>query len=72
MAAIDPELLVKAMERSSFSRQKLAQELGVSLQYVCDITAGRRLLKRNPELRNRIALALDVPPHWIETRELAA
>lgn len=71
MASIDPQSLIKAMDTAGVSRRRLATELGVSLQYVCDITAGRRLLKRSPELRRRIAETLDVPMHWIERQESA-
>lgn len=66
MGAIDPTNLAKAMDSKNVTRKHLADELGISLQYVCDITAGRRLLKRNPELRMRIAQVCDVPIHWIE------
>lgn len=66
--AIDHELLVKAMDKAGVSPQQLATEIDKSLQYVCDIRAGRRTLKRNPDLRNRIAKACDVPVHWIERR----
>lgn len=66
MTSIDHKNLVKAMDRSQVTQKRLAEELGLSLQYVCDITAGRRNLKRNPALRARIAQALDVPIHWIE------
>ena len=66
MPAIDHTNLVKAMERSGVGAKRLAGEIGKSLTYVCDITAGRRTLKRNPELRKKIAQALDVPLHWIE------
>lgn len=46
--------------------KQLAAEVGISITYMCDITSGRRLLKRNPALRRRIADALGVPTHWIE------
>ncbi len=69
MAAIDPAALRKAMDGAGVTRARLANEVGLSLQYVCDITAGRRLLKRRPDLRRRIAAALDVPIHWIERPE---
>lgn len=59
-------MLVKAMDKAGVTRRRLADELGMSLQYVCDITAGRRTLKRNPDLRRRIAGVCDVPTHWIE------
>ena len=49
-----------------------AEATGMSLTYVCDITAGRRTLKRNPELRKKIAVALNVPQHWIEHAEPVA
>ena len=51
---------------------QLAEATGMSLTYVCDITAGRRTLKRNPELRKKIAVALNVPQHWIEHAEPVA
>lgn len=70
--AIDGVLLTKAMDKSGVTRQQLAERLEISLQYVCDITAGRRTLKRNPELRKRIAQELDVPVHWIEHAEVPA
>lgn len=65
-------MLVKAMDKAGVSRRHLATETNLSLQYVCDITAGRRTLKRNPELRKRIAAVLDVPQHWIEHHDEAA
>lgn len=63
---ISAEDLVKAMERSGVTPQRLADELGISKQYINDIVKGRRTLKRNPLLRKRIAAAIDVPQHWIE------
>ncbi len=69
MAGIDNELLQKAMRKSKVTPRQLADELGLSLQYVCDIAAGRRTLKRSPELIDRIAAAVDVPPFWIEKRD---
>ncbi len=66
MTAIDPEALAKAMSTAPMSASQLATSAGISLSYACDILSGRRNLKRNPELRRRIALALDVPQHWIE------
>lgn len=51
--------------------KQLSEAVGLSLTYVCDITAGRRTLKRNPEMRKRIAAALGVPQHWIEHHEEA-
>lgn len=71
MAGIDHQLLEKAMRKSQVTAKQLADELDLSLQYICDITSGRRTLKRSPELIDRIAAALDVPPHWIEKRDAA-
>jgi hypothetical protein len=65
--AIDPPNLVKAMDRANVTPKQLAEAVGISVTYVCDMTAGRRTLKRNPELRAAIARALDCPRHWIET-----
>lgn len=66
MAVIDPIGLGKAMDKAGMSQRQLADTLDISLQYMCDITAGRRTLQRSPGLRRRIAGALDVPVHWIE------
>ena len=66
MASIDPRGLTKAMDLALVTPKQLADATGMSLTYVCDITAGRRTLKRNPELRKKIAVALNVPQHWIE------
>lgn len=66
MGAIDYKMLVKAMDKSGVTPKRLAEKTGKSLTYICDITAGRRTLKRNPELRRAIAEACDVPVHWIE------
>lgn len=71
MAAIDPQLLTKAMDMAGVTQQHLAEELGISKQYACDITRGYRTLKRSPELRKRIAQVLNVPVHWIERQEAA-
>jgi transcriptional regulator with XRE-family HTH domain len=72
MAAIDPNGLAKAMDLAPMTAKQLADRTGMSLTYVCDIVAGRRTLKRNPELRKRIASELGVPQHWIEHQEGAA
>lgn len=72
MAAIDHEGLTKAMDLALVTPKQLAEATGMSLTYVCDITAGRRTLKRNPELRKKIAVALNVPQHWIEHAEQVA
>lgn len=54
------------MEGAGKTPKMLADDIGMSLTYVCDITAGRRTLKRNPDLRARIAKAIGVPRDWIE------
>ena len=72
VTAIDPNALRREMDKEGVTPTALANELGVSLSYVCDITAGRRTLKRNPELRKKIAVALNVPQHWIEHAEPVA
>lgn len=66
MPPVDPANLRKAMDKAGFSTKRLAEESGLSLQYVCDLTSGHRNLKRNPELRRKLAAILDVPVHWIE------
>lgn len=66
MASISPEGLARAMDLAPMTPKVLAEKTGLSLTYVCDITKGRRTLKRNPELRKKIALVLGVPQHWIE------
>jgi len=69
MAKISPQGLERAMATAPMTAKQLAEVTGLSLTYVCDITAGRRTLKRNPEMRKRIAAALGVPQHWIEHQE---
>lgn len=69
MAGIDHESLTKAMQKAGMTPTQLAGELGLSLQYVCDIQKGRRKLKRRPDLVKEIAEKLDVPTHWIAARE---
>lgn len=44
----------------------LAERVGVSPHYISNILNGHRRLKRNPELRRKIAAALDRPLDWIE------
>lgn len=68
MAAIDPEGLQKVIEKTGWTghQRRLAEQVGISPQYLTDIIQGRRTLKRNPELRERLARALDVPRRWIE------
>lgn len=60
------------MDKEGVTPKVLADELGVSLSYVCDITAGRRRLKRNPVLVRRIADALNCRVSTIQAEECAA
>lgn len=69
MAQIDNVGLARAMDMAPITTKVLAERVGVSLTYMCDITGGRRTLKRNPELRKKIAEALGVPTFWIEHHE---
>lgn len=66
VASIDHRLLLKRMDDAGVTPKQLATATGKSLTYICDITAGRRTLKRNPLLRSEIAKALDCPRFWIE------
>ena len=73
MPAIDPDTLTTAMVMTGTTASDIAARCDISLQYVCDVKAGRRTLKRNPELRAAIAAAITteqtpngVPVRWIE------
>lgn len=66
MPAIDKDNLVRAMDGAGVTAKPLAETVGISLQYMVDITKGRRTLKRNPELRQKIAQAIGCPRFWIE------
>lgn len=66
MIRIDAVEMSNAMARAEMTATELATEVGVSLTYICDIRAGRRSLERNPQLRRRIADALNVAQHSIE------
>lgn len=63
---IDPARLQKAMNGAPITPVTLAKEVGVSVQYICDMLSGRRRLKRNPTLRKKIATVIGVPTDWIE------
>lgn len=67
--AIDGPLVRILREKDGESRTRFAERVGISMEYLCDIEAGRRLLKRNPGLIKRIADALDVSPAVISRRE---
>lgn len=72
MTAIDPNALRREMDKEGVTPTALANEIGVSLSYVCDITAGRRRLKRNPVLIRRIATALNCRVSTIQAEDVAA
>lgn len=67
MSGLDPSKLRRAMDTAEVTPVELARSVDVSVQYVTDMRAGRRRLKRSPALRRRIADALGVPRRSIET-----
>lgn len=71
MPPIDPEALKVLMDKDGQTPAGLARKLGISLQYLCDILAGRTTLKRSPELLKRIAEELNVPSSMIERKASA-
>lgn len=64
--AIDGEALKVLREKDGWTAKAFAEESGISLQYLCDIEAGRRRLKRAPHLLNRFAEILKVPKSMLE------
>ena len=66
MAAIDPKRLSAVMNDKLITPAVLAERVGKSPDYIRNIVAGHRRLKRNPTLRHDIAVALGVPRDWIE------
>lgn len=72
MPVIDKDGLQKAMDRAGMKPFQLATEVKISRTYLADILSGRRTLKRNPDLRHRIAEALDCPYKWIEEEAVAS
>lgn len=65
---IDPAALQVLREKDGYSATDFASRLGISVQYLCDIESGRRTLKRNPELINRMAEILNVPRSMLERK----
>lgn len=61
--AIDAQALTLWRERTGFSKVDFAKRVGISLQYLCDIEAGRRGAR--PELIGRMVETYDVPRHWL-------
>lgn len=69
--AIDGAAVKLHRERCGATRTQYATDLGISVQYLCDIEEGRRLLKRRPDLIKRMAERLNVPQYMIEQRRSA-
>jgi transcriptional regulator with XRE-family HTH domain len=72
VAAVDNEALRDWLDAKGWTLKDFAGEVGISLQYLCDIVGGNRTLKRNPALRQRMAEALNIPVSRIEKRVEAA
>lgn len=70
--AIDHQALTLWRERSGFTKVDFAKKCGISLQYLCDIEAGNRKLKRSPDLVKRFAKELGIPAIYLEHREAVA
>jgi transcriptional regulator with XRE-family HTH domain len=66
--AIDPEALRILMEKDGSTIVSLSGRVGISRQYMGDIVAGRRTLKRKPQLIKELAGALGVPTSMIQKR----
>lgn len=66
--AIDGAAVKILREKDGASRTQFAKLVGISMEYLCDIEAGRRTLKRNPGLVKRIAETLNVPTSMVEHR----
>lgn len=65
---VNTEALKVLREKDGRSSASMAEALGISLQYYCDIEAGRRTLKRTPALISRMAEVLNVPRSMLERR----
>jgi transcriptional regulator with XRE-family HTH domain len=59
--AIDGEAVRVLRKKAQMGQAELAERLGISVQYLCDIERGRRFLKRNPDTIRRLAEELGVP-----------
>lgn len=62
---IDKETFKIMREARGYNLTQLANEVGISVQYIYDMEKGRRTLKRNPELIKRIAAVLECPVKMI-------
>lgn len=65
---IDHEALRVLREKDGYQLKELAAAVEVSPQYLGDIEAGRRTLKRNPGLIKKLAIALNVPVSMLQKR----
>lgn len=61
---INSAALTAIREKDGQTKKELAQRAGISLQYLCDLEAGRR--GGRPDVLNRLARALNVPRSAIE------
>lgn len=71
MTGIDSEALNVLMAKDGSTIVDLSARVGISRQYLGDICAGRRTLKRNPGLIRDIARELGVPTSMIQKRPAA-
>lgn len=65
---INHEALTIIRQKDGHSIRSLASLVEISPQYLSDIEAGRRTLKRNPGLIKALAAALNVPTSMLERR----
>lgn len=68
MPAVNAQMLNDLIESKGWTKVAFKTEVGISLSYLSDILSGKRgcTLERNPELRRRMAKALNVPTSVIE------
>ena len=66
MAGIDGAALRILREKDGYELKALAAAVGISPQYLCDIEAKRRKLKRNPGLIKALANTLGVPMSMLQ------
>lgn len=65
---IDCEALKIIRQKDGHTVATLAGMVNISPQYLGDIEAGRRTLKRNPGLIKALAAALNVPTSMLERK----
>ncbi len=63
---IDHEALTILREKDGYTKTAFAHEVGISLQYLCDIEKGRRNCK--PNVIQTMARVLNVPISMLEKR----